>query len=333
MTDKKVSSILREIGGDNQDLTQGEINDLRYILAHILDTEKARLILYTDRELTDSQFQQWQEARSKLIQQKIPVHYIINTKNFMGLDFFVDERVLIPRFDTEILVEQAMLEINKLRELRDLAEDSPVRDMDSKIRILELCTGSGAIPISLIHHLGNDSADKPMPGIQITSLEITAIDISEDALDVADINKKKLLTPAEQKQLKFIHSDLFENVPRRNSQPESQSSPDVDFSSGTGYHLIIANPPYVTHQEYEALDEKVKKEPFGALVAEDDGLFFYEKILSQARDYLHPDQGVILFEIGSLQGSALQAMAAANGYQECTIIPDYAGHSRVAIIR
>lgn len=319
MTDKKVSSILREIGGDNQDLTQDEINDLRYILAHILDTEKARLILYTDRELTDSQFQQWQDARSKLIQQKIPVHYIINTKNFMGLDFFVDERVLIPRFDTEILVEQAMLEIKKLKELLDLAEDSPVRDMDRKIRILELCTGSGAIPISLIHHLAN--------------LEITAIDISEDALDVADINKKKLLSPAEQKQLKFIHSDLFENVPGRNSQPESQSSPDVNFSSDTGYHLIIANPPYVTHQEYEALDEKVKKEPFGALVAEDDGLFFYEKILTQARDYLHPDQGVILFEIGSLQGSALQAMAAANGYKECTIIPDYAGHSRVAIIR
>ena len=333
MTDKKVSSILREIGGDNQDLTQDEINDLRYILAHILDTEKARLILYTDRELTDSQFQQWQEARSKLIQQKIPVHYIINTKNFMGLDFFVDERVLIPRFDTEILVEQAMLEIKKLREPRDLAEDSTLGDMDRKIRILELCTGSGAIPISLIHHLANDSADKLMPGILITSLEITALDISEDALDVADINKKKLLTPAEQKQLKFIHSDLFENVPRRNSQPESQSSPDVDFSSDTGYHLIIANPPYVTHQEYEALDEKVKKEPFGALVAEEDGLFFYEKILYQARDYLHPDQGVILFEIGSLQGPALQALAAANGYQECTIIPDYAGHSRVAIIR
>ena len=331
MTDKKVSSILREIGGDSQDLTQDEINDLRYILAHILDTEKARLILYTDRELADGQFQQWQEAQSQLTQQKIPVHYIINTKNFMGLDFFVDERVLIPRFDTEILVEQAMLEIKKLRELRDFAEDSPVRDRE--IRILELCTGSGAIPISLIHHIKNDSADKPMPGIQGMPLEITALDISEDALDVADINKKKLLTPAEQKQLKFIHSDLFENVPRRNSQPESQSSPDVDFSSGTGYHLIIANPPYVTQQEYEALDEKVKKEAFGALVAEDDGLFFYEKILSQARNYLHPDQGVILFEIGSLQGSALQAMAAANGYQECTIIPDYAGHSRVAIIR
>ena len=322
MTDKKVSSILQEIAG-NPGLTQDEINDLRYILAHILGTEKARLILYTDRELTDGQLQQWQEAQSQLIQQKIPVHYIINTKNFMGLDFFVDERVLIPRFDTEILVEQAMMEIKKLREL---AEDSPVRDRE--VKILELCTGSGAIPISLIHHLAKDAADEPMPGIQIT-----ALDISEDALDVADINKKKLLTPGEQKQLRFIHSDLFENVHRRNSQPESQSSPDVDFSSGTGYHIIIAKPPYVTHQEYEALDEKVKKEPFGALVAEDDGLFFYEKILSQARDYLHPDQGVILFEVGSLQGSALQAMAAANGYQECTIIPDYAGHSRVVIIR
>ena len=251
----------------------------------------------------------------------------------MGLDFFVDERVLIPRFDTEILVEQAMLEIKKLRDLEEFSEDSLVRDIDRKIRVLELCTGSGAIPISLIHYLANDSADKPMPGIQIMPLEITAIDISQDALDVADVNKKKLLSPGEQKQLKFIHSDLFENVPRRNSHPESQSSPDESFSSGTGYHLIIANPPYVIHQEYEALDEKVKKEPFGALVAEEDGLFFYEKILSQARDYLHPDQGVILFEIGSLQGPALQAMTAANGYQECTIIPDYAGHPRVAIIR
>ncbi len=263
-----------------------------------MDTEKADHTLHGPGA-HESQFQQWQEARSKLIREKIPVHYIINTKNFMGLDFFVDERVLIPRFDTEILVEQAMMEIKKLREL-----------MDKEIRILELCTGSGAIPISLVHHLSEDPSDKPMPGIQIT-----ALDISEDALYVADINKKKLLTPAEQKLLIFIHSDLFENV------------------SGIGYHLIIANPPYVTHEEYEALDEKVKKEPFDALVAEDEGLFFYDKILTQARDYLHPDQGVILFEIGSLQGPALQAMAAAKGYQECTIIPDYAGHSRVAIIR
>jgi len=306
MSDKKVSSILREIG-TTPDLTQDEINDLRYILAHILGTEKAKLILHTDRELTNEELAAWEKGSKALIAGKNPVHYIINRKNFMGLDFFVDERVLIPRFDTEILVEAAMEEMEKLSQDQNLnPEDDDDGDKDEKtfpsLQVLELCTGSGAIPISIIHH------QKKIP------FHITALDISEDALQVANINRKELLTHEEQKRLKLIQSDLFENV------------------GDSKFDLILANPPYVTHQEYATLDEKVKKEPMNALVAENEGLFFYEKILKEGKKYLNPEKGTIIFEIGSQQGSALLAMARDNGYLPPRIIPDYAGHPRVATI-
>lgn len=296
MTDKKVSSILKEIGS-YPDLSQDEINDLRYILAHILGTEKARLILHMDQELSMEEYKNWQKSFHRLVFEKVPVHYIINTKNFMGLDFFVDERVLIPRFDTEILVDTTLEEIKKIQP-----------NLDEDIEILELCTGSGAIPISVIHHTKGTN--------------IKALDISLPALQVAKINREELLTLEEQERLTFIQSDLFENV----------ELPGVN-SSFQGYHLILANPPYVTAEEYSTLDEKVKKEPLNALVAEDEGIFFYDKILAEGKKYLHPKGGTMIFEIGSQQGPALLALAKAKGYQECTIIPDYAGHARVALIR
>ncbi len=297
MKDNKVSNILREIGL-NPNLSPEEKNDLRYILAHILGTEKARLILLTDQELSQEELQTWNKGKDSLLIDKLPVHYIINTKNFMGLDFFVDERVLIPRFDTEVLVEETLKEINRLK----------ISGTLFPLKILELCTGSGIIPISLIHHT------KDYPNIQLT-----ALDISTPALQVAEINKKNLLLVEEQTRLEFLQSDLFENI-------QLPASPEA------AYNLILANPPYVTQEEYDSLEDKIKREPVKALVADHDGLFFYEKILSQAKDYLNP-RGSIIFEIGSLQGAALKKMAQDKGYRECTIIPDYAGNSRVAVIR
>ena len=297
MKDNKVLTILRQISL-NQTLSEDEKNDLRYILAHILGTEKARLILLTEQELTPGELQTWNLAKDSLLLEKLPVHYIINTKNFMGLDFFVDERVLIPRFDTEVLVEETLKEISRLK----------IKETISPLKILELCTGSGAIPISIIHHTKD-----------IPRLQIKALDISQPALEVAEINKEKLLSSLEQERLSFIQSDLFENVQLPTSPEEA-------------YSLIVANPPYVAQEEYDTLEDKVKREPVNALVAENQGLFFYEKILSEAKGYLHP-RGSIIFEIGSLQGTALEKLAKDKGYLECTIIPDYAGNSRVAVIR
>lgn len=295
MKDKKVASILKEIAL-NQSLKDDEKNDLRYILAHILGSEKAKLILLMDKELTSLQFQAWEQAFHSLIAEQVPVHYIINRKNFMGLDFFVDERVLIPRFDTEILIEETLREINRLYE----------EGLEEPLRILELCTGSGAIPISIMHHT------KKFPQIQIK-----ALDISAPALQVAEINKKNLLTIEEQKRLHFIQSDLFDKVPL----PTTNET----------FHLILANPPYVTKEEYATLEGKVKKEPINALVAKNQGLYFYDRILEDAKKYLK-EGGKIIFEIGSLQGPALQKISKEKGYKECIILPDYAGLSRIAVI-
>lgn len=298
MKNKKVSDLLSQISR-NPDLTEDEKNDLRYILAHILGTEKAKLILLIDQKLTEEEIKAWEAGHHLLISERLPVHYIINTKNFMGLDFFVDERVLIPRFDTEVLVEEALKEIS--RRLQGQKNTQP-------LQILELCTGSGPIPISIIHHIKDASA-----------IQITASDISQPALEVAQINKKKLLSPLQQKSLQFLQSDLFEKIKLPSSQEET-------------YDLILANPPYVTHEEYIGLEEKVKKEPINALVADNQGLFFYDKILSQAKKYLSP-KGTIIFEIGHLQGLFLQKLAQKHSFSTCTIIPDYAGNSRLAFIQ
>lgn len=272
-----VAGVLREINAD-QGVTEEIKNDLRYLLAEILGTERGKLILYNDRELSREQSEAFREGTQKL-KENHPVHYIINKKNFMGLDFFVDERVLIPRFDTEILVEAVI-------------HHDPL-PMD----ILELCTGSGAIAISLAHFL--------------PQAKIVAIDISAQALKVAEINKERLLRLSEQQRLSFFQSDLFSNVGEEKK-----------------FDVIVANPPYISESEYRELEEKVKKEPVLALLAENEGLFFYDRILKEAAPYLK-DKGAIYFEIGSTQSLQLKELGEKYGWTGFECIRDFAGLSRV----
>lgn len=283
-----VNSLLREIAGDGS-LTADQQNDLRYILAHILGYEKAKLILYTEKKLTPAQILAWQKAKSRLLKDQEPVHYIINSKNFMGMDFYVDHRVLVPRFDTELLVEKCLEEASK---------------EPQEIKILELCTGSGAIAISILAHWASENV----------SLKIDALDISAQALEVAKLNASKLLSPNKLGKLNLFQSDLFSQIP-----------------SGSRYHMIVANPPYISEADYANLDTNVKKEPLLALVAPEEGLFFYREILTQARDFLLPG-GSIIFEIGYNQGPGLEKIAQELAYENCQIIADYAGHDRLAFI-
>lgn len=284
-------SLLREIASDTS-LTADQQNDLRYILAELMGVEKAKLILYTDQKLTPAQMEAWQEGKSRLLEGREPVHYIIGKKNFMGQDFYVDDRVLVPRFDTEILVEKS------LEEARKLVESS------GEIKILELCTGSGAIAISMLALWGEEKA-----------LKIDALDISPHALEVASINANKLLSQEKRGDLKLHQSDLFSNLKK-----------------DSFYSMLVANPPYISEEEYATLDPSVKKEPVLALLAQEDGLYFYRKILQEARDYLQPG-APIFFEIGYKQGQALKDLAKEYSYDSCQILRDYAGHPRVAIIR
>ncbi|MCM1343697.1 MAG: peptide chain release factor N(5)-glutamine methyltransferase [Lachnospiraceae bacterium] len=249
--------------------------DARLLLEYVCGTNRNDLLVHGDRKMRSEQ----EDAYLTMIgmrAQRIPLQHLTGVQDFMGLEFQVDSRVLIPRQDTEILVEEA------LRELRD--------GMD----ILDMCTGSGCILISLLRY-SNDC----------TGL---GVDISPEALTVAKENARKLLAP--DKQVRFLESDLFGAV------------------EGI-YDMIVSNPPYIPSGDIGALMPEVKDhEPVGALDGREDGLYFYHKITEGCRKYLKPG-GMLFYEIGCGQGAAVSEILSRNGFGEIRIIKDYAGLDRV----
>lgn len=203
----------------------------------------------------------------------IPVQYITNEQEFYGFSFFVDERVLIPRQDTEILIET-------IEQKQCL-----------KTSILDVCTGSGCIAVTLDKILNPQS--------------VVAVDISNDALAVAQINKTK-----NESKVQFIQSDLFENV------------------QGT-FDVIVSNPPYIPSKTVLELTKEVKDhEPLLALDGSEDGLFFYKKIVQEAHQYLNKD-GYLFFEIGFDQAKDLKNLLESYGFEDIQIKKDLAGLDRV----
>lgn len=192
------------------------------------------------------------EALKKL-EQGIPVQYIVGNVDFLGYTINVNENVLIPRFETELLVTKTIEYIKK--------------QFNEKVKILEIGTGSGCISISLLKEL---------------NCNIDASDISDEALNQAKINSENNNT-----NINFIKSDVFDNINNK-------------------YDIIISNPPYIAHTD-EIMDI-ILKEPLNALYADDDGLYFYKKILKEAKVYLN-DKFIIALEIGSNQGNRVKEVA------------------------
>ena len=217
----------------------------RLIMQFILNKTRQYIIVNDLIKLEEKQEEQYFNETDK-IEKGYPIEHITHQKEFMKLSFFVDENVLIPRQDTEILVEE-VIEISK--------------KINSK-KILDLCTGSGAIGVSLAKYLPN--------------CEITAVDISKKALQIA---KKNAIINEVEKQITFISSDLFSNL-------ESQK-----------FDIIVSNPPYIKRNDIENLEEQVKKEPLIALDGGEDGLDFYKKIIKEAHKYL-VSEGYLCLEIG-----------------------------------
>ncbi len=204
-----------------------------------------------------------------------PFQYIINKQNFYGLDFYVDENVLIPRFDTEVLVEK-ILKDNK----------------DNNFQILDLCTGSGAIAISL-KKLGEYKSVK-------------ALDISEKALDIAKKNSSLNETTID-----FICSDMFEKINGK-------------------FDIIVSNPPYIPSRDIEDLSLEVKDyEPKLALDGLEDGLYFYRIIAKEAKAYLK-ENGKIYLEIGYNQAKDIREIFKE--YNKIEVYKDLAGKDRVVKI-
>lgn len=221
------------------------------------------------------------EKYNELVNQRaghIPLQYLVGTQEFMGLTFKVNENVLIPRQDTELLVEN-------------------VADClgNGKRTVLDMCTGSGCIAVS-IDRLSKDS-------------KVTAVDISEKALEIAQENNR-----FNNANVTFIQSDLFTNVTGR-------------------YDIIVSNPPYIRTDEIPKLMEEVKMhEPVMALDGMEDGLYFYKKICSEASDYLN-DNGKIFFEIGYDQGDDVSEILRQNRFCNIEVLKDLSGNDRVVIAR
>lgn len=253
-------------------ITDAEL-DARLLLEFICHTDRNALYAHGDQEIEDEKMHDFLQLIEKRAVH-VPLQHLTGEQNFMGLDFLVNEHVLIPRQDTEILVEEIM------------------RDLHDGIRILDMCTGSGCILLSLLHY-SNDCSG-------------VGVDVSEDALAVARQNADRLA----EKQAVFIQSDLFEKV------------------EGS-FDLIVSNPPYIRSQEIAGLMPEVREhEPHLALDGKDDGLHFYREIIKGAMPHLKRG-GQLFFEIGYDQGEAVQALLAANGYTEIAVVKDYAGLDRV----
>ena len=199
----------------------------------------------------------------KKIVSGVPVQYLTNNQEFMKLNFYVDENVLIPQPDTEILVEEI---INQYKQ--------------KKCKILDICTGSGAIAIALAKYLEN--------------VKIVASDISVKALQIAKLNAEKNLV---HKKIKFIVSDMFSKINEKN------------------FDIIVSNPPYIKSKIISKLDNQVKKEPYIALDGGQDGLKFYKIIISNSYKYLN-NNGKLFLEIGYDQKNDVINLLNENNYYD-----------------
>ena len=244
-----------------------------------LGVDRAEYFMDPDAEVPQEQWNDLDAALRKR-ERRIPLQYLMGSCEFMGYSFAVDERVLIPRQDTECLVELAVEQMRRSPE---------------PCRVLDLCTGSGCIGVSV--------------KLLCPQAQVVLSDVSERALAVAGENARRLGAPVE-----LVQGDLFENV------------------QGT-FDYILSNPPYIPSKVIDGLMPEVRDhEPRLALDGTEDGLHFYRRIVREATKRLRPG-GRLLFEIGQEQGEALLLLLQEAGYEETAIRQDLAGLDRIAVGR
>ena len=263
---KNICEVLSE-----QDVPDYEY-DAKVLIEHFCGIRRMDFVLYPDKIIEESMLNNTMQATMKRAK-RYPLQYIVGHQEFMGLDFKVNESVLIPRQDTEILVEYLL-------------------DKCRGKSVLDMCTGSGCIAISLCK--------------LASSAKVTAVDISKDALEVAKENAKN-----NDADVEFVQSDLFENIHNK------------------CFDVIVSNPPYIPGEVVKTLMPEVRDyEPNLALEASDAGLYFYKKISKETKNYLN-EGGIIAYEIGCEQAKDVTEILLANGYKDVVVLKDYAGLDRV----
>ena len=259
--------------------------DAWYLLEYIYGISRVDFLMRRSNSFDPAQMEK-STAYQALIRQRsegCPVQYLTGSTEFMGLPFFVNEHVLIPRQDTETLVERVLQE-----------------QKDPDIRLLDLCTGSGCIAISLA----------VMGGYR----DVTAADLSEAALKVAAENADHLLQERRKEGCRFTlrRGDLFEAL-----------------KPGERFDVLTSNPPYIPTEVVRGLEPEVKDhEPWMALDGTEDGLAFYRRIVHESKAWLNPGACIYL-EIGYDQGEAVSRLLEAAGFCNIQVIKDLPGLDRV----
>ena len=255
--------------------------DARLLLEWCCGTDRNTLLAHGERGISEEEYARYSDCIDKR-KTHIPLQYITGEQEFMGLTFTVNGNVLIPRQDTEVLVEEVM------------------RHLHDGMRILDMCTGSGCILLSLLRY-SNDCTG-------------VGVDVSEEALRIAGMNTERILgeRAIEQGQVIWRQGNLYEGLDENDK-----------------FDIIVANPPYIKTDVIETLMPEVwKHEPRLALDGQADGLFFYREIIAQAGSFLMGG-GMLFFEIGYDQGEEVSRLMEEAGYMDIEVIKDFAGLDRV----
>ncbi len=276
-TEKNIFNLLKQATEflTSHNITEAQL-DAEVLLCGVLKIKRSNLAALRQETITQEQNQQYQDYLNKRITGE-PVDYILGNSEFMGLTFKVNQNVLIPRPETELIVEQA----NKF-----------IKENNFK-QVLDLCTGSGAIAVSVAHY--NDD------------VSVVASDISQKALEIA---KENAVTNNVSKKIEFIESNMFSNIINKK------------------FDIIISNPPYVTKKEYEGLERELFFEPKNAFLAGEDGLEFYKIIADNSAGYLN-HKGILLLELNA--NISLQIADLFSDFLFVKIIKDYSGLDRILI--
>ena len=261
---------------------QGKEESLaRFLLMYILDENSQEFTNNISEQLTKEKEELYFSLIDKHIEKNVPLSHLAGFEYFYDRKFKVTKDVLSPRMETEELIYKVIEYIKSINK--------------NNIKILDLCTGSGIIGITLRKEL------------ESKSLKVVASDISEEALKVAKENA--IMNEAE---VKFIQSDIFENINEK-------------------FDIIVSNPPYIAYNDKITMEDNVLNyDPHLALFAEEEGMYFYREIVENAKEYLEED-GIVFFEIGYDQREKILKLANDNGFK-AEVYKDINGRDRMAIL-
>ena len=247
---------------------------VKMLLSYILEKPKEYFMIHGDEFISLDDEIIFKEGINRL-NNNIPIQYIIQNQEFMGYEFYVDENVLIPQPDTEILVEEVV----------------KIAKENNKESILDLCTGSGAIGVSIS---------------KILDIKVYCSDISKKALEIAEKNAIN-----NNAKIEILDSDLFESIQKK-------------------FDIIVSNPPYIETDVIKTLSKEVQNEPILALDGGQDGLDFYRRIIKNAKNYLN-ENGFLALEIGYSQRERVEELLKENNYKNIYSKRDLGGNDRIVI--